>query len=129
MRFTQSLKKNYQFGFVYNKGKSVADKYLVLYAVRNKRNPDINRLGITVSKKVGKSVVRSRVTRLIKESYRLSERYVATGFDIVVLARVGSSAASYGEINKSLLNLLKRQNLIKQPKPAVLKEGADSCKE
>ncbi len=72
MRFTQSLKKNYQFGFVYNKGKSVADKYLVLYAVRNKRNPDINRLGITVSKKVGKSVVRSRVTRLIKESYRLS---------------------------------------------------------
>lgn len=117
MRFTQSLNKNYQFGFVYSKGRAAANKHLVMYVVKNKRLLNANRLGITVSKKVGKSVVRSRVTRLIKESYRLCENNIQTGHDIVILARAGAAEASYFEINKSLLNLLKRQNLLKQAQP------------
>ena len=62
-----------------------------MYVIKNKKYPDSNRLGISVSKKVGKSVVRSRVTRLIKESYRLMEEDIQRGYDIVVIAR--SSAA------------------------------------
>lgn len=114
MLFTQSLKRNNQFGFVYNKGKSIANKYLVVYVIKNRKYHDSNRLGITVSKKVGKSVVRSRVTRLIKESYRLSEKDFKLGYDIVVLARVNSDTASYSEINKSMLSLFKKHNLIKE---------------
>lgn len=112
MIFTESLKKNYQFRFVYNKGKSIANRYLVMYVVKNGNNT--NKLGVSVSKKVGNSVVRSRVTRLIKESYRLTENSIKQGYDIVVIARVSANTATYDEINKSLKHLLKKQNLIKE---------------
>lgn len=112
MKFTQSIKKNFQFRFVYNKGKSLANRLLVMYVVKNKKYTDTNRLGISVSKKVGKSVVRSRVTRLIKESYRLSEENIKQGYDIVVIARVSANGADYKEINKALLSLLKKHDLL-----------------
>ena len=112
MKFTQSIKKNFQFRFVYNKGKSLANRLLVMYVVKNKKYTDTNRLGISVSKKLGKSVVRSRVTRLIKESYRLSEEDIKQGYDIVVIARVSANGADYKEINKALLSLLKKHDLL-----------------
>ena len=84
-----------------------------MYVIKNKKYTDSNRLGITVSKKVGKSVMRSRVTRLIKESYRLMEDELATGYDIVVIARVSANTASYHDIDKALHNLVKRHNLLK----------------
>ncbi len=83
-----------------------------MYVVKNKKYTDTNRLGISVSKKVGKSVVRSRVTRLIKESYRLSEEDIKQGYDIVVIARVSANGADYKEINKALLALLKKHDLL-----------------
>jgi ribonuclease P protein component, eubacterial len=113
VKCTQSIKKNYQFGFVYNKGKSIANKYLVVYVIKNRKYIDTNCLGITVSKKVGKSVVRSKVTRLIKESYRLMEDDIIKGYDIVILARVSANMASFHEINRSVYSLLKKQGLIK----------------
>ena len=88
MEFTESLKKNYQFRFVYNRGKSIANRLLVMYVVRNGTNG--NRFGISVSKKVGNSVVRSRITRLLRESYRLSESKFLAGYDIVVIARASA---------------------------------------
>ena len=112
MKFTQSIKKNFQFRFVYNKGKSLANRLLVMYVVKNKKYTDTNRLGISVSKKVGKSVVRSHVTRLRKESYRLSEEDIKQGYDIVVIARVSANSADYKEINKALLSLLKKHDLL-----------------
>ena len=112
--FTQSLKKNFQFRFVYNKGKSVANRFLVMYVVKNRKYTDSNRLGISVSKKVGKSVVRSHVTRLIRESYRLSEDKIKPGYDIVFIARVNAANASYHEIDKALLSLVKKQGLFKE---------------
>ena len=69
MNFSDSLKKNDDFRNVYKKGKSFANRYLVMYVLEN--HTDKNRLGISVSKKVGNSVVRHRVTRLVRESYRL----------------------------------------------------------
>ena len=73
-----------------------------MYVIKNNKNAETNRLGISVSKKVGKSVVRSRVTRLIKESYRLTENEIKSGYDIVVIARVNAKDATYAEINASL---------------------------
>ncbi len=109
MVFTESLKKNYQFRFVYNRGKSIANRFLVMYVLRN--GAEMNRLGVSVSKKVGISVVRSRVTRLIKESYRLSEENVKRGYDIVVIARNSCGGASFDDVNRSLKHLLKKHGL------------------
>ncbi len=109
MIFTESLKKNYQFRFVYNRGKSIANKYLVMYVLKNGR--DFNRLGVSVSKKVGISVVRSRVTRLIKESYRLSEKNIRPGFDIVFIARNSCCGADFDSIYKSLNHLIRKHNI------------------
>lgn len=111
MHFTESLKKNAQFRFVYSRGKSIANRYLVMYIIKNGK--DINRLGISVSKKVGNSVVRSRVTRLIRESYRLKEDEILLGWDIVIIARPSSNGITYTEISKSLYHLLKKHNLLK----------------
>ena len=111
MEFTESLKKNYQFRFVYNRGKSIANRLLVMYVVRNGTNG--NRVGISVSKKVGNSVVRSRITRLLRESYRLSESKFLAGYDIVVIARASAKEATYKEVESALMHLLNKQKLIK----------------
>ena len=111
MEFTESLKKNYQFRFFYNRGKSIANRLLVMYVVRN--GTDGNRFGISVSKKVGNSVVRSRITRLLRESYRLSESKFLAGYDIVVIARASAKEATYREVESALMHLLNKQKLIK----------------
>lgn len=110
MKYAESLKKNYEFRIVYRKGKSLANKYLVVYKYKN--NKKMNRIGISVSKKVGNSVVRSRVTRLIRESYRLNEEQIDhDGWDLVVIARSAAKGASYEEVSNSLVNLLKQHNI------------------
>ena len=111
MKFSESLKKNYDFQRVYKTGKSYANKYLVMYVVEN--HSDKNRLGISVSKKVGNSVIRHRVTRLIRESYRLHENIFNSGLDIVVIARNSASRVSYMEIESALLHLAKLHHIIK----------------
>ena len=93
MKFSESLKKNKDFQVVYKNGKSYANRYLVLYIREN--GMDKNRLGISVSKKVGNSVVRHHLTRLIRESYRLQEEHFQCGFDLVVIARAGAKERSY----------------------------------
>ncbi len=110
MEFTESLKKNHQFRAVYNRGRSIANKYLVMYVLKN--NTDGNRLGISVSKKIGNSVVRSRVTRLIREAYRLSEQNIKSGYDIVVIARAAMKDTVYKEAHRSLNHLFKIHKLI-----------------
>ena len=69
MKFSESLKKNIDFQNVYRNGKSYANRFLVVYILEN--HTEKNRLGISVSKKVGNSVIRHHLTRLIRESYRL----------------------------------------------------------
>ena len=81
----RTIKKNYEFLNVYHHGKSYANKYLVMYVLKN--DTDFVRFGITVSKKVGNSVVRHRVTRLIRESIRLNEEKFARGYDMGVMSR------------------------------------------
>ena len=111
MKYTESLKKNNDFRIVYRRGKSVANRLLVLYKFPNKT--DSNRLGISVSKKVGNSVVRSRITRLIRESYRAQEEQVNTGWDLVIIARNPANGATFHEISKSMEHLFKKQKVYK----------------
>ncbi len=111
MNFSESLKKNSDFKNVYVHGKSYANKYLVMYVLEN--NMDKNRIGISVSKKVGNSVVRHRVTRLIRESYRLHENIFNSGLDIVIVARNSSFNVGYAEVESALLHLGKLHHIIK----------------
>ena len=111
MRFSESLKSNRDFKQVYSRGKSFANKYLVMYVLEN--GTDRNRLGISVSKKVGNSVVRHRVTRLIRESYRLHENIFNSGLDIVVVARVSAKDTGYAEIESALLHVSKLHKILK----------------
>ena len=103
MRFTQSLRKNRQFQEVYKKGVSRANRYLVMYVLEN--HQDENLLGISVSKKVGNSVVRHHLTRLIRESYRLNEEKFCCGYDIVVVVRVNGKNQNYHSLESALLHL------------------------
>ena len=112
MNFSESLKKNSDFKFVYSHGKSYANKYLVMYMLEN--NQGKNRIGISVSKKVGNSVVRHRVTRLIRESYRLHENIFNSGLDIVIVARKSASTVKYIEIESALLHLGKLHHILKE---------------
>ena len=111
MRFSDSLKKNDDFKNVYKKGKSYANKYLVMYVLKN--NKEVNRIGISVSRKVGNSVVRHRVTRLVRESYRLHENIFNSGLDIVVVARKSAAFVGYEEIESALLHLAKMHHILK----------------
>ena len=106
---TESLKKNNDFRIVYRRGKSVSNRYLVLYKFPNKTNQ--NRLGISVSKKVGNSVIRSRVTRLIRESYRGHEDKVSTGWDLVFIARNPANGATFHEITQAMENVFRKHKL------------------
>ena len=106
---TEIIKNNIDFKRVYNTGKSYANKYLVMYVVEN--DTCKNRIGISVSKKVGNSVVRHRVKRLIRESYRLNEESINTGLDIVIVARIGAKDKGYRDICSALLHLAKLQNI------------------
>lgn len=112
MKFSESLKKNQQFREVYKNGKSLANKYLVTYVLENNQNK--NYLGISVSKKVGNSVVRHRLARLIRESYRLHEDMFNSGLNIVVVVRNSAANISYHEMESALLHLLRLHKIIKE---------------
>ena len=98
-----TLKNSREFGSVYNTRNSVANKYLVMYLRSN--GLDYNRLGISVSKKVGNSVVRHRVTRLIREAYRLNRENIDVGYDIVIVARPASKDKKCQNIESALMHL------------------------
>ena len=109
MRFTTSLKKNYEFRRLYNKGKSSASQLVVVYCMRNRGNG--NRLGLTVSTKIGGAVQRNRVRRRLREIYRLNEEKLTQGYDIVIVARVKSRYVGYHELETSLLSLFRKLSI------------------
>ena len=111
MKHSESLKKNMDFQNVYKNGKSYANKYLVMYILENDLNK--NRIGISVSKKVGNSVIRHRITRLVRESYRLQEEMFNSSLDIVVIARSTAREVGYKEIESALLHLGNLHGILK----------------
>ena len=116
MRFTSSLKKNYEFRRLYNRGKNAAAQCVVVYCRRN--NGTGNRLGLTVSTKIGGAVQRNRIRRRLKEIYRLNEEKITHGFDIVIVARTRSRFVGYQELEASVLALFRKLGImaVKDPK-------------
>ena len=110
MNFSESLKKNTDFRKVYHDGHSKANKYLVLYIRKN--GTEKKRIGISVSKKVGNSIVRHRLTRLIRESYRLNEEKVVRGYDMVIIARNAAKGKNFHDIESAFLHLATLHGII-----------------
>lgn len=110
MKYSEALKKNWDFQLVYKNGTSFANRYLVMYVLKNQLNR--NRLGISVSKKVGNSVIRHHLTRLIRESYRLNEEKFVCGYDIVVIVRMNGKDQGFHSIESALLHLGKLHKIL-----------------
>lgn len=114
MKHFNSIKKNKDFQLVYKTGKSYANKYLIMYVMEN--NTEESRIGISVSKKVGNSVVRHHITRLIREIFRLNVNIVKTGLDIIVVVRPTAKEQSYKTIESAYLHLCGLHNIKKESK-------------
>ena len=109
MKFSSALKLNHIFQRLYHT-KGVADGYLVLYARKNRT--ERNRVGITVSKKLGKAHVRNRIRRRLREVYRLNEEKFRPGWDIVVVARSRTLDADFSKLTKSYLSLAAKAGIL-----------------
>ena len=104
-----TLKKDKEFRYVYKKGKSFANKNLVIYYIKN--NTKDLKIGISISKKVGKAVVRNRLRRLIKENLR-NMNYIKTGYTIIFLSKIGSEKIDYNQMKGSIKHILKKCDIL-----------------
>ena len=109
MKFSSALKLNHIFRRLYSSS-GHANSFLVLYARRNRS--DANRVGVTVSKKLGCAVVRNRVRRRLREVYRLNEARFAPGWDIVVVARSRCVRASFSQLTQAYLSLAEKAGIL-----------------
>ena len=109
MKFSSSLKLNHIFRRLYHTN-GFGSAYLVLYARRNRTNT--NRVGITVSKKLGKAHIRNRIRRRLREVYRLNEEKFQPGWDIVIVARSKALDAPFDQLVKSYLALAKKAGIL-----------------
>ena len=115
MKYSISLKLNHIFRRLYHTS-GFGDGLLVLYARKN-RTPE-NRVGITVSKKLGKAHVRNRTRRRLREVYRLNEDRFRPGWDIVVVARSKAVDAEFSQLTKSYLTLAKKAGVLRDGEPS-----------
>lgn len=111
MKFSSSLKLNHIFRRLYATS-GCANSFLVLYAKRNRLNT--NRVGVTVSKKLGGAVVRNRVRRRLREVYRLQESLFSPGWDIVVVARSRCISADFEKLTRAYLALAEKAGILEE---------------
>ena len=114
MKRFPSVKKNSEFQVTYRNGTSYANRLLVMYVM--KTGEEENRIGISVSKKVGNSVVRHHITRLLREIFRLNEDRIQTGLNIVVVARVAAKDSDYKHLESAYLHLCGLHHILKESK-------------
>lgn len=110
MKPAVTLKKNHEFRRLYQKGASAVAGSMVLYCRRNRLGH--NRLGVTVSVKLGNAVKRNRARRRLREVYRLSSPHLAQGWDLILVARGRTLTASWKELNDSFLRLARKLGLL-----------------
>ena len=111
MKYSCSLKLNHIFRRLYS-SKGIANSYFVLYARRNRLN--LNRVSITVSKKLGHAVVRNRTRRRIREIYRLNEALFTPGWDIVIVARSRTVEGNFSKMTEALLSLARKSGILRE---------------
>ena len=112
MKHTLSLNKNTLFKRLYYRGKPYGSPYFVLYVLHT--NSPVNRIGFTVSKKIGKAVVRNRARRLMYESFRLYEEHIPNGYYMVLVARADILTADFKDICSHMEKALKKSSLISE---------------
>ena len=112
MKFTATLKKNYEFHRLYSRGKSAVTPFLVVYARQSKRPG--NRIGITVSTKLGKAVKRNRVRRRLREISRLTESRFVPGTELVIVARGRAVTATYRQLELAFLSACGKLGLLSE---------------
>ena len=110
MKPAVTLKQNYEFRRLYQKGASSAGNCMVLYCRKNKLGH--NRLGLTASVKLGHAVVRNRARRRLREVYRLNSNRLSAGWDIILVARSRTVTASWKELNDTFLRLCRKLDLL-----------------
>ena len=110
MKSTTTVKENYEFRRMYAKGKSGVSSCLVVYYRKNRLGH--NRLGVTVSTKLGHAVVRNRIRRRLREIYCLHERQIARGYDLVVVSRVRARTADYHQLEAAFLSACAQLGLL-----------------
>ena len=106
-----TLKKNSDFRRLYSKGKSTVNPYMAVYCRRNGRG--VNRVGYTVSTKLGHAVVRNRVRRRLREIYRLNSPALRSGWDIVVVARMRAVGAEYKRLDAAFTDACGKLELVR----------------
>ena len=109
MKRAVTLKENYQFRRLYQMGASAVGGGMVLYCRKN--NLGHNRLGVTVSVKLGHAVVRNRARRRLREVYRLNAGRLRQGYDMILVARGRTLTASWKELNDTFLRLCRKLDL------------------
>ena len=109
-----TLKKNREFNYVYRKGKAFSGNFLVLICLKRKFGPV--RAGFSVSKKVGNSIVRHHITRLLREIFRLNNSRIKTGLNIIVVARVAAKKSDYKDLEGAYLHLCGLHHILKESK-------------
>ena len=107
------LKKSWQFRKIYKEGDRYFSNLFILYVLPN--NTRENRIGLTVTKKVGISVQRNRIKRVIREVFRLLEG-ITPGNDLVVVARRSAVNLKYSQARESLTYLLYRARILESKK-------------
>ncbi len=110
MEFSAPLKLNHIFRRLYATN-GLANGYMVLYARKNRLG--LNRVGITVGKKLGHAVVRNRVRRRLREVYRLNESKFQPGWDIVVVGRHKAISADFQKLTEGYMALAGKAGILK----------------
>ena len=108
----QPIKLNKDFRRLYRSGKSEAGGFVVVYMKKNNR--DFNRVGFTVSKQLGKAVVRNRTKRLMRESLRLMEDRLAVGYDMIIVARNRAADKTYEQISKDMRYVMRSLGILNE---------------
>lgn len=111
------LKKSWEFQRAYKKGKKYWDNFFVIYVYDTQLRH--TRLGITASKKVGKSVQRNRVKRLIREAFRSVKLELLPNYDIVVVGRTAACGLSMLQVCDSLSKLFHRASILRKTEEGI----------
>ncbi len=113
------LRKSQQYSLVYTKGNSWVSNLIVMKALPN--NLVSSRYGLSVSKRIGKAVVRNKVKRLLREILQIES--VKPGWDIVLIARPAVAEADYASLRRSIVSLFTRADLLETKGEDFLSEG------
>ena len=110
MKPAVTVKENYVFRRIYRRGRSSVQSSMVVYCQRNKQGK--TRLGVTVSTKLGKAVVRNRVRRQLREMYRLHLPQMKKGYDVILVGRVKAVHSPYAKMDKQYVRALEELELL-----------------